>query len=130
MQTKEEKAAYLKKWRDKNKEKITAYNVKNKEKKAAQKKKWRDNNKERHVAINKKWRAKNPEKIAAYIKKANKKSRENLSDYYVSKRFSKLKNSPCTAKELRQFPDIIETLRLIMKIKRLCIIKNKENENS
>ena len=38
MQTKEEKAAYLKKWRDKNKEKITAYNVKNKEKKAAQKK--------------------------------------------------------------------------------------------
>ena len=101
-----------------------------KEERTAYQKKWHAENKERHVAINKKWRAKNSEKIAACSRKATKKSRENLSDSYVSKRFAQLKNSPYTAKELRQFPDIIETLRLIMKIKRLCIIKNKENENS
>ena len=134
MQTKEEKAAYLRKWQAENKERRAAYDKKyraeNPEKKVASNKKWYAKNKERHVAINKKWRAKNPEKIAANSKKATKKSRENLSDHYVSKRFAMLKNSPYTAKELRQFPDIIETLRLIMKIKRLCIIKNKENENS
>jgi len=81
-------------------------------------------------ALTRKWKINNPDKHAAHSRKATKKGIENLSVSYVSSRFARRKNFPCTAKELRQFPDIIETLRLIMKIKRLCIIKNKENENS
>lgn len=119
MQTKEERSAYLKRYRAQNPEKV-----------AAQKKKWRANNKELISAHTRKWKINNPEKAAACAKKAQKKYVENLSDSYVSDIFARRKNSPCTAKELGQFPDIIETLRLIMKIKRLCIIKNKENENS
>ena len=130
MKTKEERTAYDKKYYAENKEKRAAYQRKyyaeNPEKRAAYGKKYYDANRDKQAAINKKWNANNPEKKAGYTKKA----RENLSDCYVSNSFSKLKNSPYTAKELRQFPDIIETLRLIMKIKRLCIIKNKENENS
>ena len=97
-----------------------------KEEKAAYNKKWNAENKEKKVALNKKWQANNREKKSGY----NKKGKENLCDSYVSNNFAARKNSFYTAKELRQFPDIIETLRLIMKIKRLCIIKNKENENS
>jgi len=96
------------------------------EKRAAYQRKYYAENPEKRAAINKKWNANNSEKKAGYTKKA----RENLSVSYVSNSFAARKNSPYTAKELRQFPDIIETLRLIMKIKRLCIIKNKENENS
>ena len=81
-------------------------------------------------ALTRKWKINNPDKHAAHSRKATKKGIENLSVSYVSSRFARRKNFPCTAKELRQFPDIIETLRLIMKINRLCIIKNKENENS
>ena len=101
-----------------------------KEERLAYDKKWRADNPEKVAASNKKYRVINPERYSAHSKKANKKCRENLSDSYVSNNFATRKNSPYTAKELRQFPDIIETLRLIMKIKRLCIIKNKENENS
>ena len=104
MQTKEQIAAYHKKYR-----------AENPEKRAAWSRKWLADNKERRAAINKVF---------------HKRGMENLSDCYVSDSFAKRKNSPYTGKELRQFPDIIETLRLIMKIKRLCIIKNKENENS
>ena len=117
--TKEEKAAYRK-----------SYRAQNPEREAALKKKWRADNKELISAYQRKWKINNPEKAAAHNKKATKKYIENLSDSYVSDIFAKRKNSPYTAKELRQFPDIIETLRLIMKIKRLCTIKNKENENS
>tara|TARA_R110000787_G_C13191711_1_gene423057 strand:+ start:293 stop:652 length:360 start_codon:yes stop_codon:yes gene_type:complete len=119
MMTKEEKAAYRK-----------SYRAQNPEREAALKKKWRADNKELILAYKRKWKINNPEKAAAHSKKATKKYIENLSDCYVSDSFAKRKNTPYTAKELRQFPDIIETLRLIMKIKRLCIIKNKENENS
>ena len=57
MQTKEERAAYVKEWRAKNKDKT-----------AAASKKWRDNNKDKTAAYNKEYHENNKEGVLANMK--------------------------------------------------------------
>ena len=66
-QSKEQKAAYKKEYREKNKEQIVAYN-----------KEYYEKNKEQIVASNKKWREKNKEQRAAYMKEYMKEYIRNL----------------------------------------------------
>ena len=115
MRTKEEKAVYHKKWQ-----------AANPEKKKAAVMKWRAENPEKNAAIFKKWQDSNPEKYAASQKASSAKQVENLSDSYVSSQLSKRKGINQTAAQLREYPEIIECFRAIMKLRRLCRTKKKE----
>ena len=130
MQTNKEKAVYQKQWREANPEKDAAINKKwreaNKAKQAAQKKQWRAENPEKHLATVKKWREANPEKDAASQRASSAKSVENLTNWYVSSQLAKRKDIHQTPAQLRQYPEIIECFRAIMKLRRMCRIKNKE----
>ena len=83
-QTKENKRAHNKKWRDKNKEKIASYNknyfAENKETLSAKAKIYRGENKETLAAYRKDYYAKNKEKRAAY----DQEWRDNNPDYQLS----------------------------------------------
>ena len=103
------------------------YYVKNKEKVAATAKKWRAENPEKSAAGIKKWQDSNPEKVAASKKATAAKTVENLSDWYVASKLSRLKGIHQTPAQLRQYPEIIDCYRAIMKLRRLCRIKNREN---
>jgi len=119
MWTKEEsKAASQRRYYAKNKKKLLAY-----------KKQWEAENPEKRKVCVMKWRAKNPEKLAAIKKASSAKARENLTDYYVSSKLAQLKGIHQTPRQLREHPEIIECFRAIMKLRRMCRTKKKQNAN-
>ena len=130
MKTKEETAAYHKKWQAANPDKLAAYNkrwrAENSEKAAAACKQWNAANPDKLAASSKKWAEANPEKYAASKKATKAKAVENLTDGYVSSQLSKRKGMHQTAAQLREYPEIIDCYRAIMKLRRICRIKNKE----
>jgi hypothetical protein len=71
-QSKEQRAAYSKEYRENNKEQIAAskkkYRENNKEQIAVSKKKWKENNKEHISSYEKEYRENNKEQIATYMK--------------------------------------------------------------
>ena len=83
--TKEERAAYMKKWRLQNKEKIAAsdkkYREQNKATIAAYQKEWRENNKEEIAAYNKTYHEEHKEEIAAYNKTYHEEHKEERAVY-------------------------------------------------
>jgi len=115
MWTKEEKRAYGRR-----------YYAENKEKAASNHKKWSAENKEKVNAIGRQWRAENPEKSAVSARRSQVKGVENLADYYVSQVLAQRKGIHQTAKQLREYPEIIECFRAIMKLKRICRTKKKQ----
>ena len=84
---------------------------------------------EKRKASVKKWVEANPEKRKAIDRATHAKAVENLTDGYVVSKLARLKGINQTAKQLRQYPEIIDCYRAIMKLRRLCRTKNKENEN-
>ena len=145
METKETKAVYQKRWRAENREKVAAgikkWRAENPEKLAATAKKWREDNPKKVAAHRLKWNKENPEKQHAHHRKwveANPEKRkaidkatkakkvENLTDGYVSSQLAKRKGMHQTAAQLREYPEIIECFRAVLKLRRLCRIKNKE----
>ena len=76
--TKEEKAAYMREWRRKNKEKVKESN-----------KKYRNKHKEEAIEYHKQWRNENREKLREYYQK---KYKENPERYKVSNDKYRLKN--------------------------------------
>tara|TARA_R110000772_G_C13060546_1_gene415243 strand:+ start:40 stop:354 length:315 start_codon:yes stop_codon:yes gene_type:complete len=98
--------------------------------KAAWQSQYNRDNPERTSAARKKWRLKNLQKSLSSGRAKSIKSTETLSDCYLSWCFSSLQGIPQTAQQIRQLPDVIKTYRLIMKIRRQCRIKIKENAES
>ena len=98
--------------------------------KAAWQRQYTRDNPGRNSAVCKRWRLKNLKKSLSSGRAKSIKSTETLSDYYLTSCFSSLKGIPQTAQEIRQLPDVIKTYRLIMKIRRQCRIKIKENAES
>lgn len=115
MRTKEEKAVYHKKWQ-----------AANPEKKKAAVMKWRAENPEKNAASFKKWQDSNPEKYAASQKASSAKAVENLTNSYVATQLAKRKDIRQTPRQLREYPEIIDCFRAILKLRRLCRTKKKQ----
>ena len=111
-----ERIAYKKKWKKDNPKKVAANHLR-----------WNKENPEKQYAIHKKWREENPEKFAVYAKASQAKAVENLTDGYVSTLLSRRKDIHQTARQLREYPEIIECFRAVLKLRRMCRIKNREN---
>jgi hypothetical protein len=87
------------------------YSLSNPEKVKKSRDKWKKNNPEKVKESRDKWEKNNPEKVIL----KHKKLRSNLVDYYVIRKLC--------AKGFQKnqiTPELIETQRLIIKIKRLC----------
>lgn len=70
-------------------------------------------NKEKRLQNVKKWRVDNEQ----YVKTKDKANTEELTDKYMRKHLLKL---GYTRFQIRKYPDLLESHRLIIKIKRLC----------
>lgn len=79
-------------------------------------KEYYQNNKEERKAYAKQYRKENKEKTNKTKRIITRRYREQLQDCYVVDRLSQKLN--CTAKDIRQIPEIIDTYRNIIKIKR------------
>jgi len=110
-----------KEWEENNKEYVSEYRkkykIENSEKIKLWKKIWDKNNKE-HCLQYKKDNPQPKTKTREWQNKTDKKMREELKDCYVIYTLSKRTGQ--NAKFLRQYPDLIETQRLIIKTQRLC----------
>jgi hypothetical protein len=105
---------YKKQWRKENPEKLKEQNIRAKPRTD----KWRKENKEKLKSKKAKYRLKNIEHIKAKKTIEGKKAREELQDNYVISQITK--RCKLTSKEVRKYPELIETKRLIIKTKRLC----------
>lgn len=105
---------YKKQWRKENPEKVKNENLKAKPRTD----KWRVENKDKIKAKKRDYRLKNKDKIKANRPIEDAKARKELQDCYVINQITK--RSKLTAKEVRQYPELIKTKRLIIKTKRLC----------
>ena len=108
-----------KKWREKNPNKSKDYSLQYKKENIIRVKKWKHNwdlkNRDRYNIYN----AKQPkEKKRLWQIKTNMKLRERLSDGYIVNILCARNN--LTAIDIRKYPELIETKRLIIKTKRLC----------
>ena len=108
-------------WDAKNKEYVADYKKRYKKLNSDKVKQWKTDwdakNKEHRLKYNKD----NPQpkhKVREWQNATNKKMREELKDCYVIYTLSKRTGQ--NAKFLRQYPELIETQRLIIKTKRLC----------
>ena len=107
-----------KNWYERNK-KLTLvysnnYRKRNPEKKRETCKKWNQRNKDRCAQYSVNYRMKNSEKV----KSEKKKKVKELNDCYIISNLSKKTGK--NAEFLRQYPDLIESQKLIIKIHRLC----------
>ena len=134
---KNRKREYMAIYRQKNMEKIreqeTKWRKNNPEKRKAQCSRYYENHKEICLAKSKKWVKDNPEKSRENsrkrskrwgenhpekVKQLNKKDAELLNDGYVIGRI--IAKTNLTRAEIRKYPELIETKRLILKTQRLC----------
>ena len=107
---------YKKKWRAKNPEKIRQENLRAK----SRTDKWREDNKE-ELKIRKSEYRKRPEskqKKNAWSRADGRKKISELSDTYVIQKIRRGTGIKCET--IRQYPELIETKRLIIQTKRLC----------
>ena len=96
------KKEYRRKWRADNPEKIKEY-----------RRKWRINNHEERKECRRKWWSDNPEKMKEYRRKW----RAELRDNYVIQKIKQ--NTSLTTQQIKEFSQLIELQKLIIKTKRL-----------
>lgn len=137
-----------KEWREKNKDRVAEYNKKKpEERRLARKEKyeknreffllkkksyakkyperirqrnieWRKKNREHIKEYDRNYKEKNSDRIKVWKKLGDRRGMEELKDWYI---INTLANKIGTnAKHVRQYPDLIESQRLIIKIHRLC----------
>jgi hypothetical protein len=118
----------------KNKEKAASYRLQNKDKIKEQKRLWRLKNIDKRQTDQHLWRQKNRDHARDYDINYGKASREIISDVYVCKliyhKLYSAHNLTLTAAIIRDHPDLIESYREQIKIKRLLISKKQRYKKS
>jgi hypothetical protein len=105
---------YKNKWRKENPEKVRQENLRAK----PRVNKWRHDNKKVLKLKSRDWRLKNKDLIKKRKPIEGRKAIKELQDCYVIGRITR--DSKLTAKKIRQYPELIEAKRIIIKTKRLC----------
>lgn len=128
-ENKEDRLTKIKNWANKNKPKVNLYKknykIRNPDKIKKQGLDYYLKNLDKYNEWGKEWRKRNPEKKNAINKEHMKRGTDNLSDSYVVQAI--INNSSLTASEVRKYPELIKTYRVLLLTKRL--LNQKTNRN-